>query len=263
VDVLVVLLVSGYFLADGCLDRIDAVVDHALRPAEAPGQDWLLVGSGGSGGSGGMPPGEPGGPSAHGTAGRRIEAMTLLHVPDGNGRPTLVGLPRETYVAVPGHGRGTLQTAFAAGGPTLLVATVESGIGVRIDRYLEFPSRPPKGRRGAARPERQRALVQALARGVTSPGSVLLNPLGGVPILLETLGSITVDECDHLHHLVRLAVAMRRVGGGDAVMTTIPIKVFTSVPGAGPIALLDDWKIQWFSTTIAAGRPLPTELVTG
>jgi LCP family protein required for cell wall assembly len=62
----------------------------------------------------------------------------LLHIPSGGGKPTLVSLPRDSYVPIPGHGRNKLNAAFAFGGPKLLVETVETTTGIRIDRYMEI-----------------------------------------------------------------------------------------------------------------------------
>ena len=59
-----------------------------------------------------------------------------MHKPD-SGAPTLVSLPRDSYVPIPGHGRNKLNAAFAFGGPSLLVRTVETVTGLRIDHYAE------------------------------------------------------------------------------------------------------------------------------
>jgi LCP family protein required for cell wall assembly len=62
----------------------------------------------------------------------------LLHIPRRPGRaPTLVSLPRDSYVPIPGHGRNKLNAAYAFGGPRLLAQTVEQVTGIRIDHYLE------------------------------------------------------------------------------------------------------------------------------
>lgn len=61
----------------------------------------------------------------------------LLHVPT-LGDPTLVSLPRDSYVEVPDHGWDKLNSAHSRGGPELLTATVEQASGLRIDGYLEI-----------------------------------------------------------------------------------------------------------------------------
>jgi hypothetical protein len=247
-DVLVVLLVSCYFAGDLRLDRTDAVGYHPARPTDGPGQDWLLVGS--------ERPGEsrPRTPAV----GRRIDAILLLHIPHAHGSPTLIGLPRTTYAPIQGHGSSTFEAAYALGGPRLLVSTVENGTGVRIDRYAEFAADSARG--APDRSERPGALVEELTGRVFRPG-VLLNPLHGVPLLMDAARSITVDEADHLHHLIQLAVAMRRVGNGDAVTVTLPIGRRGSIAGVGPVALIDDARLRVLATAIARDRPLPPSLL--
>ena len=60
----------------------------------------------------------------------------LLHIPGNGGQPTLVSLPRDLYVAIPGNGMNKLNTAFAIGGPNLLAQTVQNYTGLRIDHYM-------------------------------------------------------------------------------------------------------------------------------
>lgn len=71
------------------------------------------------------------------TEGSRADTIMLLHVP-GSGDPTLVSLPRDSYVEVPGYGEDKLSTAYALGGAPLLVETVETNTGLRVDGYLEI-----------------------------------------------------------------------------------------------------------------------------
>ncbi len=53
------------------------------------------------------------------------------------GPVALVSIPRDSYVAIPGHGMNKINAAFAFGGPTLLVQTVEDLTGLTIDHYIE------------------------------------------------------------------------------------------------------------------------------
>ncbi len=68
--------------------------------------------------------------------GRRTDTMMLLYTPP-TGRSALVSLPRDSFVTIPGEGDNKLNAAYAFGGPSLLVATVEQATGVRVDGYLE------------------------------------------------------------------------------------------------------------------------------
>jgi LCP family protein required for cell wall assembly len=69
-------------------------------------------------------------------AGQRTDSIMLLHLP-ASGAPTLVSLPRDSYVPIPGHGHNKINAAFAFGGPTLLVKTVEAVTGLHVDGYVE------------------------------------------------------------------------------------------------------------------------------
>jgi LCP family protein required for cell wall assembly len=80
------------------------------------------------------------------------DSMMLVHVPaDGSGA-SFVSLPRDTYVAIPGHGESRLNSAYARGytavegtdaekdaaGAQLLVQTVSQLSGLRIDHVAEI-----------------------------------------------------------------------------------------------------------------------------
>ena len=132
---LLVVIVGGYFYLDSKLNRIDAIPAYDGRPAATPGQDWLLVGSDSRAG---LSAEERAKLATGSAAGRRTDTMMLLHIPSGGGKPTLVSLPRDSYVPIPDHGRNKLNASFAFGGPQLLVETVERTTGIRIDRYMEI-----------------------------------------------------------------------------------------------------------------------------
>jgi LCP family protein required for cell wall assembly len=132
--VLVVLLVGLAVWVDSRLNRVDALPDYQGRPAATPGADWLIVGSDSREGLDERRRNELGTGQA---AGRRADTMMLLHIPRGTGKPTLVSLPRDSYVPIPGRGRNKLNAAYAFGGPQLLAQTVEQVTGIRLDRYME------------------------------------------------------------------------------------------------------------------------------
>ena len=132
--VLVVLLVGLGVWVDSRLTRVEALPDYQGRPAATPGADWLVVGSDSRQGLDEQRRRQLGTGQA---AGRRADTMMLLHIPRGTGKPTLVSLPRDSYVPIPGHGRNKLNAAFAFGGPPLLARTVEQVTGIRLDRYME------------------------------------------------------------------------------------------------------------------------------
>jgi LCP family protein required for cell wall assembly len=131
---LLVLLLALLVWMDTRLNRVEALADYAGRPAVTPGADWLIVGSDSREGLSA----ERRKQLATGQAsGRRTDTMMLLHLPRGRGSPTLVSLPRDSYVPIPGHGSNKLNAAYAFGGPRLLARTIEGITGIRIDHYIE------------------------------------------------------------------------------------------------------------------------------
>jgi LCP family protein required for cell wall assembly len=71
------------------------------------------------------------------TEGQRTDTIMIMHVPV-LGAPTLVSIPRDSWVGIPGYGQGKINSAFAVGGPELLVTTVEQATGLHIDHYVEI-----------------------------------------------------------------------------------------------------------------------------
>ena len=64
---------------------------------------------------------------------QRSDAIMILHI-DGDRRgASVVSIPRDAWVPIPGHGMGKINAAFSYGGPSLAVQTVERLADVRID----------------------------------------------------------------------------------------------------------------------------------
>lgn len=55
-----------------------------------------------------------------------------------NGQASMVSLPRDSYLEIPGYGYNKLNAAFSLGGPKLLVETVELNTGVKVDHYVQI-----------------------------------------------------------------------------------------------------------------------------
>ncbi|WP_018657743.1 LCP family protein [Actinomadura flavalba] len=304
--VLALLLVgtAGFaFYLDTRLQREDVLSDYAGRVADTPGTTWLIVGSDSREGLSREQRRE----FATGRAqGRRTDSMMLLHY--GAGGTTLVSLPRDSFVPIPGHGSNKLNAAFAFGGPKLLVRTLEQATGVRIDHYAEVgfggfvgvvdavggvdicvkrPIRDPKAglnlKRGCQtlsggqalgfvrtrataradldRVDNQRAFFGALMKKSTSPG-VLFNPFRSVPLALHATSNFTVDDGDHLHHLVRMMWAMRDVTGDDGLTTTVPLGGQGSAPGVGAYITWDRQKARRLFGALANDERVPADVVT-
>jgi LCP family protein required for cell wall assembly len=136
---LVVLLVAAvgmFFWINSRIAGIDGVLeDYQGRPADTPGTNWLLVGSDSRKGLSAAERKKLA--TGRATGGNRTDSMMLLHIPEGSDKPTLVSLPRDLAVDIPGKKRDKLNAAYN-GGPQLLARTVESVTGVHIDHYMEI-----------------------------------------------------------------------------------------------------------------------------
>ncbi|MEV0050794.1 LCP family protein [Saccharopolyspora shandongensis] len=124
-----------WFHVDSSIRRIDAFPDYPGRPAAGAGTNWLIVGSDSRDG---LDPETAAGLHVGDAEGQRTDTIMVAHLPDSSTAPTLISIPRDSRVPVPGHGRTMINAAFAEGGPQLLAQTVEQATGLRIDHYAEI-----------------------------------------------------------------------------------------------------------------------------
>lgn len=103
--------------------------------AGGPGRTYLVVGSDSREG---LSAAERKALRTGSAAGQRTDTILLLHVPSGGGPTVLMSVPRDSYVAIPGHGENKINAAFAFGGPRLLAQTVEQATGIGVDDYVEI-----------------------------------------------------------------------------------------------------------------------------
>ncbi|MEL4211203.1 LCP family protein, partial [Corynebacterium bovis] len=125
------------FRVDGNLQRIDALKDYDGRPADSAGTNWLLVGTDSREGLSEA----DGARLAAGditATGARTDSIIVVHVPRFGGKATMLSIPRDSYVDIPGWGKDKINTSFNEGGPALLQQTVEQSTGLRIDHYAEI-----------------------------------------------------------------------------------------------------------------------------
>ena len=130
---IVALLIASVLFADARLNRIDAMPDQQISGTS--GTNWLLVGSDSRTGLSEKDVERLGTGGDLGTV--RTDTIMLMHLPL-RGKPTLVSIPRDSYVPVPGYGYDKINAAFSIGGPQLLVETVEHNTGLHVDRYAEI-----------------------------------------------------------------------------------------------------------------------------
>jgi cell envelope-related function transcriptional attenuator common domain len=79
------------------------------------------------------------------------DTMMIVHVPADGKKATLISLPRDSYVSIPGHGMNKLNAAYVLGyngssgtyddkrtaGANLLISTVQDLTGLTINHYVQ------------------------------------------------------------------------------------------------------------------------------
>lgn len=132
-SLLLVFLVVGTLFADARLTRVDAFPDAPI--GNTAGTNWLIVGSDSREGLSEKDVERLGTGGDIGTG--RTDTIMLMHIPT-TGKATLLSIPRDSYVEIPGYGMDKINAAFAYGGPKLLAETVENATQLRIDHYAEI-----------------------------------------------------------------------------------------------------------------------------
>lgn len=143
---LIIVLVSGlvlggfavgafYYLTDryiGNIDRIDDpfdAIDDTARPAPPIAKDgqepltFLLVGS------------DSRDPAGEGPPSARSDVIMLMRITGDRQQVQFISIPRDSWVAVPGYGLNKINAAYAFGGPSLLIQTIESVTATRVDHF--------------------------------------------------------------------------------------------------------------------------------
>ena len=65
--------------------------------------------------------------------GSRADAIQLVGVNTKTGAATAIGIPRDSYVNIPGHGRNKINASMLYGGPQLMARSVAGMVGIRPD----------------------------------------------------------------------------------------------------------------------------------
>ena len=160
-------LVGGAYWIDSSLRRV-VVFDYADRPAAGAGTTWLLVGSDSRAG---LTPEQQAQLTTGGDLGNgRTDTILVVHIPAfGSSAPTtMVSIPRDSYVDIPGYGKDKINAAFAQGGAPLLAQTVEQATGLHLDHFAEV------GFDGFA------VVVDALGGIPVCPADPIDDPLAGI-----------------------------------------------------------------------------------
>ena len=94
----------------------------------------------------------------------RSDSILLVRV--GGGSNSTLSIPRDTVVNIPGNGQNKINAAYAIGGPSLAIRTVEDFLGIEVNHLVEvnFENFPQ--------------LIDALG-GVTYRGGCVVSKLNG------------------------------------------------------------------------------------
>lgn len=117
------------------IDRVDATPDNPARPSPAAGTNILLVGTDSRDALTDEQRREL---KTGSTGGARADTIMVLHMPGLGEDPTLLSVPRDSYVEIPGYGFNKINAAYALEGPALMVDTVEQATGLAIEGYVEI-----------------------------------------------------------------------------------------------------------------------------
>ncbi|MCX6400445.1 MAG: LCP family protein [Propionibacteriales bacterium] len=127
-----VFLVAVPLVAWRKVDKVD-FEPSGDRPAAQPGTTYLLVGSDSRAG---LSKAERKRLNTGNSQSELTDTILLLHT--GDGPTTLISIPRDSPLDIPGFGVSKVNSAYAKGGTPLLVETLEKASGVRIDHYVEI-----------------------------------------------------------------------------------------------------------------------------
>lgn len=262
--VVVLLVVAMLAFIEVNINRTEVFSDLDNRPSRTMTSNWLLVGSDSRAG---MSEEENEALSGGGEIdGNRTDTIMIASVPIV-GKPTLLSIPRDSYVDIPGVGMEKINAAFAYGGAPLLTETVEQTTGIRIDHYAEI------GLGGFAN------IVDAAGGVEMCPDEAIDDPLAGLNI---QAGCQEFDGPSALGYVRTRATAMGDLDRVDrqrefmgAIMgrmrsPAVLLNPFRAVPvaaaGTGSMTLGDgdhSWHLTWLMLRMALGANSETVPVGG
>ncbi len=91
-------------------------------------QNFLIIGLDNA------PEGDPG--HREGLAGQRSDTIMVLRADPRSEEASLLSLPRDLYVSIPGFGRDRINAAVHHGGPELLIGTITENFDIPIHHYV-------------------------------------------------------------------------------------------------------------------------------
>ena len=263
VVIALVAIIGGCAWLDSGLRRVSVFSEYAERPAAGAGTTWLLVGSDSREG---LTPEQQAELTTGDDMGNgRTDTIIVVHIPSltSNAPTTMVSIPRDSYVDIPGYGKDKINVAFAQGGASLLAQTVEEATGLHLDHYAEL------GFGGFA------AVVDALGGVQICPSDPIDDELAGIDL---PAGCQTVDgrdalgyvrtratpraDLDRMVHQRQFVAAL--LDRADSPSVWLNPWRWYSVPHAAVAALtVDDGAHVWDLARLGWGLHGPLTTVTG
>ena len=125
--------------ARSAIDEVPRVADvsDVLSPSSSNVENYLLVGSDSRAGSDPNSPDYAGIGSESDVSGPpRSDTMMVLRRDKQTGEASLLSIPRDLWVDIPGRGNQRVNAAYNDG-PAVLVQTIQTALGVPIHHYVE------------------------------------------------------------------------------------------------------------------------------
>ncbi|MCD2192325.1 LCP family protein [Actinomycetospora endophytica] len=129
----VVLLTNQLGDQVGRYPSVFAGIDQSSRPAAKAGQTFLLVGTDSR--STAPTTGSDASAPDFVFGAQRSDVMMVVTIADDGKSASVISIPRDSWVNIPGHGMNKINAAFSFGGPSLAIQTVEQLTKVRIDHF--------------------------------------------------------------------------------------------------------------------------------
>ncbi|WP_370466333.1 LCP family protein [Mycolicibacterium mageritense] len=251
---------------DSSLQRIPALADYPERPGTGRGTTWLLVGSDSRQG---LSPEQQAELATGGDIGNgRTDTILIVHVPGlGSSTPaTMVSIPRDSYVPIPGYGEDKINAAFSLGGAPLLAQTVEQATGLRLDHYAEI------GFDGFA------ALVDAVGGVTMCPPEPITDPLAGIDLpagcqrldgrnalgYVRTRATPRADLDRMVNQRLFMSALLHRATSPSVLLN--PLRWYPMAHAAGATVTVDQdahiWDLAWLAWALH-GDPVTTTVPIG
>jgi LCP family protein required for cell wall assembly len=216
------------------------------------------------------------------------DVVMVMHLGGDRRSASIVSIPKDSWVAIPGRGMNTVSNAYATGGGQLLVRTIEQLTGLRMDHfalvdfagfrditnavggvdvnggaihldgdqalaYVRQPAITSKG--DLERVRRQQDVMKALMAKVASRG-LLASPMGTLKIADSVARSLSVDESLGQGDLRSLAFSLRHLKPGAVRFLTAPVSS-VDTQGGKPMVHLNPRSGATLWDEIETGNPSP------